>query len=875
MKSISCISTAILTLLALFSSICCHAAQWQRSGQVMDNTGEPLVGVVVKMSDSNGKTVAFCSTDSEGNFKLNFTGVPGKDWKVSFAFLGFSTKTLTIDGVKDGMKVVLDEAPLELKEVVVKIPPIKNRGDTLTYDVASFRSKADRNIEDVIKKLPGVDVDDKGGISYNGERINRFYIEGLDVVSGRYTIATRNISPDDILAVDIYENHQPKQVLKDVDFSNKAALNLKMKKKSMLKPIGNVKGGAGGDDNGDMKWLGEGFGMFIAPSMQVLVTAKANNWGNSYSNETRSLITEPGDEASIASKLYGDMPFGSAKIPSERYFDNRAVTASVNTISKTGQYGKLNFTADYTDEDNRTINTESITYTNSEDPAIRFYERVESRPRSQEAKFSMKIEENAPTRFIGDRFSFRGRFADNSYSIFNSGDVRQTSRTDDYNFANTLDMTLRSGRNIVSFNSNIAVVNTPVSRINASGDATSTLVQRGSALAFTTSEKIGYAWTLAGVSTLGVNLNFDSAYDTFKSRFTAGSSGFANDIRGYDLKTVLEPHYTYRPDVRFNVKVQVPLTLTTMKFSDRLTDKKYPVNKTDIGLRTIVNYKPTARFRGSLTLSRNTRLGDIRDFITNPVYTTYRQRTTFGTGLLNESESYSAATNLYFRDPIKAVFITFTGLYRSGHNNRISGSNVSPDEVSSLVANSRNRSDMLNLGLTLSKNVRPWRTTFTLDGNVNSIRRKILRQENPYRVGNIIYSLHGAISSTPFNGAVDLAVSAWYKSSVQKITALGMRSDLNDIIAQGSLSVHPVSAVEIYSQIYWNQATVGQGGTRDCFFLGAGARYHAGHFDLELSGKNLTNSRSYSYSYFSDSDLYSYSFTLRPIEFLVTLKYSF
>ena len=52
-------------------------------------------------------------------------------------------------------------------------------------------------------------------------------------------------------------------------------------------------------------------------------------------------------------------------------------------------------------------------------------------------------------------------------------------------------------------------------------------------------------------------------------------------------------------------------------------------------------------------------------------------------------------------------------------------------------------------------------------------------------------------------------------------------------------------------------------------------KYHTGHFDFELSGKNLTNCRSYSYSYFSESDIYSYTFSLRPIEFLASVKYTF
>ena len=106
---------------------------------------------------------------------------------------------------------------------------ISSHGDTLLYNVAAFRSASDRNIEDVIRKLPGISVSENGTISYQGESINKFYIEGLDLLSGRYALATRNISPDDIASVSIYENHQPKKVLKDISFSEKAALNLKLK----------------------------------------------------------------------------------------------------------------------------------------------------------------------------------------------------------------------------------------------------------------------------------------------------------------------------------------------------------------------------------------------------------------------------------------------------------------------------------------------------------------------------------------------------------------------------------------------------------------------------------------------------------------------
>ena len=93
--------------------------------------------------------------------------------------------------------------------------------------------------------MPGITVRGNGSIEYMGKPINEFYIEGLNMLQGRYTLATRNISADDIATVDVYENHQPVRVLENVVYSDKAALNLTLKKKSLMRPIGRV--AAGGD----------------------------------------------------------------------------------------------------------------------------------------------------------------------------------------------------------------------------------------------------------------------------------------------------------------------------------------------------------------------------------------------------------------------------------------------------------------------------------------------------------------------------------------------------------------------------------------------------------------------------------------------------
>lgn len=204
--------------------------------------------------------------------------------------LGYRTDTLTISEPGRNLTVKLAEAPTGLKGITVKAPAIRAQGDTLTFDVAAFCSRSDRNIEAVIGRLPGITIEGNGQIKYNGESINKFYIEGLDMLSGRYQLATKNFSPTDIAAVNIYENHQPKKVLEGLEFSERAALNLKLKKKSMLRPVGHLTGGIGTDGD-DIRWLGEGFGMMVSPDMQMMFTLKANNFGTGYANELSARVS--------------------------------------------------------------------------------------------------------------------------------------------------------------------------------------------------------------------------------------------------------------------------------------------------------------------------------------------------------------------------------------------------------------------------------------------------------------------------------------------------------------------------------------------------------------------------------------------------------
>src|SRR5690606_2254708 len=121
------------------------------------------------------------------------------------------------------VEFLVTEKTMELKEVIVKAPKIRQLGDTIVYDVASFTNEIDRSIGDVLKKLPGIKVMSSGQILYQNKPISKFYIEGLDLLKGKYGLATQNVDASKVSTVQILENHQPLKVLKGTEIPEAAA----------------------------------------------------------------------------------------------------------------------------------------------------------------------------------------------------------------------------------------------------------------------------------------------------------------------------------------------------------------------------------------------------------------------------------------------------------------------------------------------------------------------------------------------------------------------------------------------------------------------------------------------------------------------------
>ena len=214
-------------------------------GRVIDLQNKPVSDVIVKVVNGS-KTLAFTSTNAKGEYVIELKSAPSGEVSLQFTHISYEKESerLTFKERTTKVDMVLTPKAVSLKEVTVKPDPLRQKGDTLSHNLASFLGKGDVTLEDGLKRLPGVDVSQNGGISYMGKPISQFNIEGMDLLGGKYNLATRNIPADYVTNVEIVRNHHSRRVEKDVP-SNEVSMNIKLSNKAKFKPFGQEEAGAG------------------------------------------------------------------------------------------------------------------------------------------------------------------------------------------------------------------------------------------------------------------------------------------------------------------------------------------------------------------------------------------------------------------------------------------------------------------------------------------------------------------------------------------------------------------------------------------------------------------------------------------------------
>jgi hypothetical protein len=269
-------------LFFLFLSISASLfSQHTISGKITDAEGQPIPSASVTIEEAGKDAIiAYSITNSKGEYKVTFTTAePNVDLKVK----AFNQKPFlkSVSNTTQTSNFTLESQATEIKEVKIKTKMITKRGDTISYDLKAFENKSDRSLADVLKKIPGIEVNPDGSVLYQGEPINKFYVNGKDLMEGAYGSINNALPKDAVQKVEVLENHQPIKILQDKVPSENAALNVVLKKSVTMTGRGEIGTGFTNPYTYNVKLTP----MFFGQKVQYVVNYKTNNNGESVEND--------------------------------------------------------------------------------------------------------------------------------------------------------------------------------------------------------------------------------------------------------------------------------------------------------------------------------------------------------------------------------------------------------------------------------------------------------------------------------------------------------------------------------------------------------------------------------------------------------------
>ncbi|MBR2233525.1 MAG: hypothetical protein IJ892_00470, partial [Prevotella sp.] len=494
-------------------------------GRVVTEEGKankPVSDVIVKVV-SGTKTLAFTSTNAKGEYALELKSAPSGErlrvgeqssGMVSLQFNHLSyekeSKRLSLKEKVTKVDMVLTPKNISLKEVTVKPDPLRQRGDTLSYNLASFLRKGDVTLEDGLKNLPGISISDNGAISYMGKGISNFYIGGLDMLGGRYNLATKNIPAEYATQVDIMKHHKHRKIDADEE-SDAVAINVKLSKKAQFKPFGQPEFGIGMRED-KVLYAAGATGMMFTDNFQLLASAKYSNSGNF---GLYDMVNHSGGD-SFGSLATDKLPaWGQALSTVGESVYRTNGYGSLNAIQKIDSVRLVRVNADYTYERmNSSASSEAFYFAGGDN--IHISESVSPLAKAHRPMFSVKFENNASSHYFSDTFSAKAQFLTNespTLTLTEGGnDAKLNSQHRDatsINLHNNFWGTIRMGKKKLSFTSNVDFIRTPevlmlMNEISQSGQSTQLNTRHSTSLQI----KIGRKWKIDMPVDLTANYNF-------------------------------------------------------------------------------------------------------------------------------------------------------------------------------------------------------------------------------------------------------------------------------------------------------------------------------------------------------------------------------
>ena len=903
----------IILYIALAASA---SAQVKVTGRVIDLQNKPVSDVIVKMV-SGTKTLAFTSTNAKGEYSLELKSAPTGEVTLLFNHISYEKESERLSFKERTMKVdmVLTPKAVSLKEVTVKPDPLRQKGDTLSHNLASFLGKGDVTLEDGLKRLPGVDVSQNGGISYMGKPISQFNIEGLDMLGGKYNLATRNIPADYVTQVEIVRNHHSRRVEKDVP-SNEVSMNIKLSNKAKFKPFGQEEAGAGiaphsapegatidqqqgnvspsGDERGALRALLGLTGMMFTNKFQTICSLKG---GNYKSFARADMIDHFGgsDVSTRATSLFGGFDGGAP--PQGEYLYQRNGMATLNGIHKLDSATTVKVNADYSYHRATHDISQSTTYLTGTGDYVTVREQTSPLTKVHLPKLTMNYLKNADRVYFSETFVVKGKFEQNEGDVVaNGSQIEQRRRTSSFEVGNDLfwmGRTEKGTRRHV--NASVSFKQTPTLRLSFSlspnpspnGEGSQSLTAYGqTAQSSTLSMNVGSSFNIpiGKVLRLSLPVRVSAMYDDVETYrepphsapeeatmdLQQGNVSPSGDDRGavsgWSFTPSVNPGFEiHSHNRRFYLSAGLGAALKGLYYN-KLNYTK-PVLNPSMG----INYTFSANSKLSFSTGYTTSIGDMMTLLTEPMQVDYRSVRT-SSGIIGESNTWHTSGEWKWQLPMQYFTLSLAASHSEGKRNTLYSQSVSGIDISSSALQRDTRSRSTNFSVSSTKNFPSIFTKLGADASYGfgDSEQAVSSAEGGtdiIKIRSNNYNLHGNASVTPIQW-LELRYDIRYGWSRSRYSEES--NVVTSLTHSGAIHVFPIATLDLsldYDHVRRQLSAPVGGGQEGAQYkrmslFNASAQYKFKRLVLRLELDNLLNQRHYAYTVFDGINTYTYDYSL-------------
>nr|WP_319399695.1 hypothetical protein [uncultured Carboxylicivirga sp.] len=668
-------------ILALFIFSTIHInAQTKLNGIIVGEDNQPAAAVSVMLlnpeADNNIITYAF--TDDKGLFNMSYTTLVDSV-TLSCRSLNYNDTTLIIANKTQEIHIMLPTEVKAIKEVNVHGTPIVSKQDTTTYMVGSFEKQSDESIGDVIKRMPGFTVEASGKIYYMGKPIDKYYIEGMDLLEGRYGIANKNLSNKAVGSVEVLHNHQPIKMLRDKVFNDGTSLNLKLKKKYTT--TFRAEGAIGIPFP---RYSANITPMLFSPKHQMIATLQANNIGNDLSTQHHPFTISYNEIDNYTNTKPNLLDISSVTPPGisnrERYLMNNAALISFNYLTKLSDEEELKTNLSYYNdriEEEALIETEYYL----ENDTTRLREHTENTFKKNSLITDLIYTNNASKKYVNNKFRLEN-YWDKAEASINERQQLQNANLPHFSAADELDWHRMVGKHFISFKAFVDYNHSPqqmqyqpgvfdnyINNGESYNQATQHYLKQDlrtkASAAFTLTHK---RWAFSTKAFVNFSLNkLNTTIDNNGFGITADS--LRNKLNWTESEAGVDEKISYETPslkLRFNL----PFSYVNNNIDDAYHHAGQQIQQTIFAPRAYLNYEFCNFFKLITSASYSKSLGDINGLTQGFIINNYRSLNR-GLNQLPHKYRYMGSIRTEFKNPLSGWFASVDYRYSLNHSDII------------------------------------------------------------------------------------------------------------------------------------------------------------------------------------------------------------